>query len=208
MNDTKQKILDTAAELFAEDGYAATSLRRIIAKAGVNLAAVHYHFGTKQDLLDQIIIEKVGPLNDRRLELLDRFEAEAAPNPPSVEKILEAFLSPAIMLAHRSGIIKIMARFHSEKSGMEAVLRNFRPLLLRYTAALHRTLPGMSEAEIAWKVHFLIGSMTQTILLGPWLSPEAAAEPAEVIVKRIVVFTAAGFLAPVILQNINGNQFK
>ena len=208
MNDTKQKILDTAAELFAEEGYAATSLRRIIAKAGVNLAAVHYHFGTKQALLDQIILEKVGPLNDRRLELLGNFEVEAAPNPPTVEKILEAFLSPAIMMAQRSGIIKIMARFHSEKSSMDAVLRNFQPLLLRYTAALHRALPDTSEAEIAWKVHFLIGSMTQTILLDPWLSSEATAEPADVIVKRIVAFTAAGFLAPVVLQNINGNQIK
>ena len=204
MNDTKQKILDAAAELFAEDGYAATSLRRIISKAGVNLAAIHYHFGTKQELLDWIILQKISPLNDRRLELLDQFEAEAAPDQPSVEKIIEAFLTPAILMAPGSGFVKIMARFHSEKSGMAAVLRNFQPLLTRYTAALRRALPEMSEAEIAWKVHFMLGSMTYTILLEPWLSPEATDEPAEAIVKRLVAFVTAGFLAPVSLERIDG----
>ena len=106
MNDTKQRILDAAAELFAEDGFAATSLRHIISKAGVNLAAIHYHFGTKQDLLDRIILQKISPLNDRRMELLDQFEAEAAPEPPSVEKIMEAFLAPAIQMGPGSGFVK------------------------------------------------------------------------------------------------------
>ena len=201
MNDTKQKIMDTAAELFAEDGYAATSLRRIISKAGVNLAAIHYHFGTKQDLLNQIILQKISPLNNRRMELLEQFETEAAPKPLSVEKIMEAFLTPAILTAPGSGFVKIMARLHSEKSGMEAILRNFQPLLVRYTSALRRALPGMSEPEMAWKVHFMLGSMSQTLLMMPWLSPEAADEPAQVIVKRLVAFVTAGFLAGVSLEN-------
>ena len=49
MIDTKQKILDAAEQLIAEQGYAATSLRQIIAEAGVNLASIHYHFGSKDD---------------------------------------------------------------------------------------------------------------------------------------------------------------
>jgi len=205
MNDTKQKILDAAAELFAEDGFAATSLRHIISKAGVNLAAIHYHFGTKQDLLDRIILQKISPLNDRRMELLDQFEAEAAPEQPSVEKIMEAFLAPAILMAPGSGFVKIMARFHSEKTGMDAILRNFQPLLTRYTVALHRALPEMPEAEIAWKVHFMLGSMSLTLLMTPWLSEQAASEPAEAIVKRLVTFVTAGFLAPVSLEKIEVN---
>ena len=202
MNDTKQKILDTAAELFAEDGYSATSLRRVIAKAGVNLAAVHYHFGTKQDLLDQIITQKISSLNGRRIELLDQFEAEAAPEPLSIEKVVEAFLTPAVLMAPGSGFVRLMARLHAEKSAMEVILRNFQPLFERYTSALRRALPGMSEVEIAWKVHFMLGSMSHTLLVTPWLSPEAAAEPARVIVKRLVTFVTSGFLAPVAVENI------
>jgi hypothetical protein len=65
MIDTKQKILDTAEELFAEFGYSATSLRHIISKAQVKPAAVHYHFDSKQDLLDQVVMRKAGPMNER-----------------------------------------------------------------------------------------------------------------------------------------------
>ena len=65
MNDTKEKILDTAERLIGEQGYAATSLRHIIAQAGVNLAAVHYHFGSKEDLLDAVVARKAAPVNDR-----------------------------------------------------------------------------------------------------------------------------------------------
>ena len=72
MTDTKEKILDTAERLIGEQGYAATSLRQIIAEAGVNLAAVHYHFGSKEDLLDAVVVRKAGPVNEARLARLDR----------------------------------------------------------------------------------------------------------------------------------------
>ena len=206
MNDTKQKIMDTAAELFAEEGYSAISLRRIISKAGVNLAAVNYHFGTKQDLLDRIIVQKIRPLNDQRMNLLDQFEAEAAPEALSVEKIVEAFLAPAILMARGGGgLTRLVGWIHSENQGMEVVLRNFQPLLARYTAAMHRALPGTSKVEIAWKLHFMLGSMTHTLLTAPWLTPEAANEPAQVIIKRLVTFVTSGFNAPVSLEKIEDN---
>jgi len=67
MTDTKEKILDTAERLIGEQGYSATSLRHIIAQARVNLAAVHYHFGSKEDLLDAVVARKATPVNDARL---------------------------------------------------------------------------------------------------------------------------------------------
>jgi len=77
MIDTKQKILDTAENLFGAKGYDATSLRHIITEAGVNLAAIHYHFGSKEELLDQLIVRRAGPVNEKRIALLDQIEAEA-----------------------------------------------------------------------------------------------------------------------------------
>ena len=82
MTDTKEKILDTAERLIGEQGYAATSLRQIIAEAGVNLAAVHYHFGSKEDLLDAVVVRKVTPVNEARMAWLERVEAEAGRRPP------------------------------------------------------------------------------------------------------------------------------
>ena len=91
MSDTKEKILDTAERLFAEHGYAATSLRQVIAAAKVNLAAVHYHFGTKEELLDAVVLRKVAPVNAARMAWLERVEAEAGAGPLPVEHVLEHF---------------------------------------------------------------------------------------------------------------------
>src|SRR5580704_17595627 len=99
MIDTKQKILDTAERLIAEQGYAATSLRHIIAEAGVNLAAIHYHFASKEDLLDHVIVRKAEPVNQERLARLDRLEQQSGSTPPPVKAVLTAFLRPMAEMA-------------------------------------------------------------------------------------------------------------
>src|ERR1039458_9887116 len=96
MTETQGKILDTAERLFGDQGYAGTSLRQIIAAAGVNLAAIHYHFGSKEELLDHLVMRKAGPVNAERLALLDGYEAEAGSAPVPVEKLLQAFLEPPL----------------------------------------------------------------------------------------------------------------
>src|SRR6516225_7137750 len=99
MNATQEKILDTAERLIGEQGYAATSLRQIINEAGVNLAAVHYHFGSKEDLLDAMVMLKVGPVNEARLAALNLVEQEAGPGAPEIEKVLDAFFAPTAVVA-------------------------------------------------------------------------------------------------------------
>src|SRR6266849_7254792 len=75
--DTKQRILDSAERLFAENGFDSTSLRTIIADAQVNLAAIHYHFHSKEALLDAVILRRLEPINRHRLEMLDTCERAA-----------------------------------------------------------------------------------------------------------------------------------
>src|SRR5690349_12684177 len=99
MIDTKEKILDTAEQLFSEQGYAATSLRQIIAKAEVNLAAIHYHFGSKEELLDELVHRKAEPVNDERLARLAQVERAADGSAPNVEDILLAFFMPTAEVA-------------------------------------------------------------------------------------------------------------
>src|SRR2546426_8090555 len=91
--DTKTRILDTAEKLFGEKGFDATSLRDITAEAQVNLAAVNYHFQSKESLMDAIIERRFEPVNRRRMEMLD-----AAGPSPTVEQIVEAFLSPLFVM--------------------------------------------------------------------------------------------------------------
>src|ERR1035438_432029 len=126
MTETQGKILDTAERLFGQQGYAGTSLRQIIAEAGVNLAAIHYHFGTKEELLDHLVMRKAGPVNAQRLALLDRYETEAGSAPVPVEKLLRAFLEPALMRIDESpDFAKLMGRLYGEGLMPQIVEKHF-----------------------------------------------------------------------------------
>src|SRR5579859_4078456 len=91
---TKDRILDAAERLFAHKGIEATSLRTITAEAGVNLAAVNYHFQSKEALMHAVIARRLDPINQRRLAMLDAYEAEAAGAPVPLNQLLEAMLRP------------------------------------------------------------------------------------------------------------------
>src|SRR5271157_2010543 len=92
--DTKTRILDAAEKLFGEKGFDATSLRDITTEADVNLAAVNYHFQSKESLIEAAILRGAAPVNDRRLAML-----EAAGPKASVEQIVEAFVGPVLELS-------------------------------------------------------------------------------------------------------------
>src|ERR1035438_1643159 len=165
MIDTRQKILDAAERLFGEQGYGATSLRHIIAEAGVNLAAIHYHFGTKEDLLDQLIVRKGGPVNAERLALLDALEAKAKGKAVPLEKVLEAFLGPPMMRVRKNPeFAKLMGRMYGEGLMPLIVERHFQTVVKRCFAALTRTLPHLTPAEMALRSQFMVGAMAHTLM--------------------------------------------
>src|SRR5215471_2184823 len=127
MIHTKEKLIATAAKLFAEQGYAATSLRQIIAEAGVNLAAVHYHFGSKEELLDAVVHLKADPVNRERMTRLDRLEEESGGAPLSVDDLLRAFLEPTVAVAQQNPIfVQVMGRIHSEGLMPGIIEKHFR----------------------------------------------------------------------------------
>ena len=99
---TKDRILDAAEELFASQGYDATSLRGLTQAAEVNLAAVNYHFGSKRKLFQAVFERRVGPINRERLALLEARE-DRGPEPPSVEELLQILIGPALRLRAGGG---------------------------------------------------------------------------------------------------------
>ena len=165
MSRTKEKIMDIAEGLFGEQGYGSTSLRQVIAEAGVNLAAVHYHFGSKEDLLDALILRRAVPLNQERLAMLERYEKEAAPESPAVENVLYAILAPTFEAARRSPeFAKLMGRLHGEGLMPALVARHFRQTAERFISAMQRSLPDLPQQELFWRVQFMFGAMAQTLL--------------------------------------------
>jgi AcrR family transcriptional regulator len=197
--DTKEKILDAAERLFGEQGFGSTSLRHIIAEAGVNLAAVHYHFGSKEELLDAVVVRKLAPINAERLALLDKALATAGAKPLSIEQFLDAFLRPAVMRAGQDpGFSKLMGRLHGEGLMPRVIVKNFQEVAARFLHGMRQALPDLPGDEAAWRIHFMTGAMAHT-LKGPPDYPGvivgSAADP-ETLLRWLVVFLGAGFRAP------------
>jgi AcrR family transcriptional regulator len=199
MIDTKQKILDTAERLIGEQGYSGTSLRHIIAEAGVNLAAVHYHFGSKEDLLDHVILRKAVAVNAERLARLDRLEA-GGPGPVPVEKVLNAFFEPMIEVGSQSPqFVRLMGRLYAEGLIPGVVAKHFQPTLERFVQALHRAMPELPPSELSSRLQFMIGAMSHAVS-GPHgfplpLNPAEAAD-FQTTMRRLVVFLTGGLEAP------------
>jgi AcrR family transcriptional regulator len=201
MTDTKDRILDAAEKLIAEQGYASTSLRQIIAEAGVNLASVHYHFGSKEELLDGLISRKIGPVNQRRLAMLTDYEDRAAPEAAQLEELLTAFLAPAFVMGLKGkAFLKVMGRLHSEGLMPVLVEKHFHEVIRRFFAAFEKALPHLSQDELRWRVHMMVGAMAHTMWHQP-TSPQRpgtadAPECPELLVKRLVAFFGPAFRAP------------
>src|SRR5215210_3323089 len=116
--DTRESLLDAAENLFSEHGIQAASLRQITQHASANLAAVNYHFGSKDGLVRAVFSRRLRPMNDERRRRLEQCDLEAE---DAVEQILTAFLEPLLRLvAERpdgvQGFARLMGRAFSEPS--------------------------------------------------------------------------------------------
>jgi AcrR family transcriptional regulator len=204
---TKERILDAAESLFADHGFDATSLRRITSQAGVNLAAVNYHFGSKDALIAAVFQRILAPINRERLERLDELERLAAG--PGTPAIVEAFIGPALRRSKgaRSGpgvAMRLLGHALSQPDDRTRALFAdiFRPVVARFTAALQRALPGHGDVEIFWRFFFMVGAMAHTMALSAHLPTLSGGlcevKDPEAVVQRMVTFLAAGMETPTV----------
>jgi AcrR family transcriptional regulator len=206
--DTRERILAAAEEEFMARGFASTSLRTITSRAGVNLAAVNYHFGSKEALVREVFARHLGPLNQARIAHLARLEAEAGGTPLSPEKVIEAMVAPAMQVSRdplRGGarFLRLLGRAFSEPadSMRELLPEQYRDVVLRFKAALVRALPELPEAELVWRMHFMFGAMSYSMAGNDALQLIATcevkgADDAEAIIARLIPFLTAGLQAP------------
>ena len=192
--DTKTRILDSAEKLFGLNGIKEPSLRDITTHAQVNLAAVNYHFQSKDSLMDAVIARRVEPVNRRRLEMLDAAGPEA-----TVEQILTAFLTPALEI-RLEFVVPMLGRILSNPLIVVRVYkRHFAVVSERFRVALGQALPDLSMQEVLWRQLFMVGAMTHLMALGQILPAvtggvcDFSDRPA--VVQYAVRFLAAGFRA-------------
>lgn len=195
--DTKARILDAAEKLFGKNGFDATSLRDITAEAQVNLAAVNYHFQSKDSLIDAVIARRIEPVNRKRLDML----AAAGPH-PKIEQILTAFLAP-LLEQDLGSVVPLMGRMLSDPTQfVDKVFRRYlAPVSQRFQEALRGELPEFDPTELLWKTHFTVGVMTHVMTLAPVLpvlsEGRCDISDRQALIGRIVAFSAAGFRAAV-----------
>jgi AcrR family transcriptional regulator len=201
---TRDRILDAAERLFAAKGFSGTSLREVTASAGVNVAAIHYHFGSKEELLRAVLSRIVEPANRERLELLDRAEAAAKPEPPTVEAILEAFLAPDLRIIRELGergavLTRFMGRSYTEPSDLvrRMMQEQFGELGRRFHQALCRAVPNVPREEMLWRLQAVVGVVTYMLAVpgqegGGLLDPNDL----DATLRRMIAFLGPGLRAP------------
>jgi AcrR family transcriptional regulator len=202
MNETKSRILDAAERLIAEFGLD-VSLRTITAEARVNLAAVNYHFQSKDALWEALVARRFEPMNAKRIASLNALEAEFPAGPLPLERVLEAFLGPVLDMGveQPEHIRPMMGRLFTlpEEFLRRIFNRHFAPIASRFNAAFARAVPEIPDDERIWRLVFAIGSMVHVMnwsKLMPLLTP---GPPDPVLLKRrIITFAAAGFRAPAV----------
>jgi AcrR family transcriptional regulator len=206
-HETRTRILDAAEELFMQHGFEGTSMRLLTAKAGVNLAAVNYHFGSKHALIEAVFRRRLDPMNAERIAQLDKLESEAAGRPLPPETIIRAFVGPGLrMIEDAKGgrnFIRLLGRTYTEpaKTVRALIGQMYAPTMERYKGALERALPQMPRDELVWRMHFMFGTLAYTLAATDTVQLIAGCKPedrydARLLEERLTAFLAAGLHAP------------
>jgi len=211
---TRTRILDAAEELFMQHGFEATSMRLLTSTAGVNLAAVNYHLGSKDALIEALFQRRLDPMNAERIAALDALEQRAGEQPLAPEQIIRAFIGASLRMIEdaRSGgrnFIRLLGRAYTEPARQIRALigRLHAPAMERFKAAFARALPDVPLEELVWRMHFMFGTLSYTLAATDTVQLIAGCKPedrydAQLLEARLVAFLAAGLLAPLPQHNV------
>lgn len=204
----KDHILDAAEALFADEGFGQVSIRDIADAAQANVAAVNYHFGSKEKLFEALFARRVIPVNQHRLDMLAAAKARGRGGKPALREVVEAFVRPPLLLGDArshgaQGVV--MMRFLSRMLAMpkehvflEAYYGEVRS---RFIATLTEILPKLPMESLLWRYNLMVGALIYA-LAGPqrMLRPPAAEPPktprnwnVEDAIAEVVDFCTAGF---------------
>lgn len=200
--DTKEQILNVAEHMIAERGFAGTTLRSVVRKAEVNLAAVHYHFGSKEELFRATVARIAQPVVEQELAALRQLQEKK--ESPSVEEILTVFLvSPLKLLMgdESSRIVRaqFMGRCRTEPEPIQSIAaQQFDASCQAFLDALQRALPNQSRSQLKWKFDLAIATLIRVQIEAG--KPDAvlqSSQPKDMqkAVSQLVTFLAAGMRA-------------
>lgn len=208
--DTRERILDAAERLFMAHGYEGTSMRQITGEAAVNLAAVNYHFGSKESLMQEVFRRRLDWLNDERMRVLNEMEHVAGDKPLKPSQIVDGFFGTLLRMAtddQRGGMtfLRLLGRTLTDPSEFirTFLAHEYANVMDSYKEALFRALPDVPKTEIVWRFHFMLGATSYAIagtdalrLVTDWqIEDGSTMDRLDHLVPRLMSFLLGGLRA-------------
>lgn len=194
--DTKQQILDMAERHFAVYGFAGTSLRGIIKDAKVNIAAVAYHFGNKEELFSAVIERFAQAVVSEQLCLLETVTKER-----ELQSVLHAFYDPPLRLIKSRGksgqtLALFLGRMQTEPEPIFSIVdKHFAECRKQFVDAFRQCMPEATEADLQWHFEFML-SLIVCFLTRELQIRKRYADPddwtAQEAARRMVAFCQSG----------------
>ena len=208
--DTRERILDAAERLFMAHGYEGTSMRQITGEAAVNLAAVNYHFGSKESLMQEVFRRRLDWLNDERMRVLNEMEHVAGDKPLKPSQIVDGFFGTLLRMAtddQRGGMtfLRLLGRTLTDPSEFirTFLAHEYANVIDSYKEALFKALPDVPKTEIVWRFHFMLGATSYAIagtdalrLVTDWqIEDGSTMDRLDHLVPRLMSFLLGGLRA-------------
>lgn len=208
--DTATSILIAAEELFSEKGFAETSLRNITTKAGVNLAAVNYHFGSKKSLIQAVFARFLTPFCQLLDHQLDCYQSNYQNRRPELNSVLLMLSNTSLQLGGESPerlaiFMRLIGLAYTQGQGhVRKFLRHeYGSVFMRYMLLLQQASPELTHEERFWRIHFMLGATVFTLSGADALMAMAEHELGNSnetsiaqVIDRLIPFLGAGMQAP------------
>ncbi|MHC4068602.1 MAG: TetR/AcrR family transcriptional regulator [Planctomycetota bacterium] len=203
-NNAKNRLLAAAEAVFAEKGFDAASIRDITAQAKCNVAAVNYHFGSKENLYNELFRRRLTEMREIRIKSIETVMAQKEPK-PSLERLLHAFsvafLEPFFDKASGPLFMKLMVREMSDPRLQKQMFVDelVKPTLKSLGSALSTICPGLTSEKVTLSIISLVGQLIQIMRISQLFDIHELLGSKELtsdqMIDHIVEFSAAGIRA-------------
>lgn len=203
---TRNRLLKTTESIFATRGFGGLTLREVAQHSQTNLASAHYHFGSKEAMVLEMLQARVRPINQRRMQYLAEAREKSAGKPLSTKDILRALILPIgeeiAKSAHtRETLAQLVARTFTEPAKFIQTMHRkfFGELCEKFMDELRKTHPQVEEKDLYWNLHLsvssMLGAMAQHRRLKDFSKGTCDEEDTQDMIERLITFATHGFEA-------------
>ena len=206
----RERILLAAQRNFLDQGFELASIREITLQAGVNVAAVNYYYGSKDELLAAVLHRIMQPYTQARIDALCLSEAVSAPDPPPLQAVVQALVRPMVELSRDADGARPLTRLIQQirarpnQASQRFFTEHLDTAIAKFIDAFQRALPQLSRTDVFWRYNFAIGAIMQVLIdsdpsthrLKRLSGSLCDTDDDEEIILQLTAFVSAAFLAP------------